>query len=277
MTTTISNYKPTFMEKVLGRWYKWWYVVIYSFKKNLVYRWNSVMWLGSSFMIITGTLLVWYINSLSNPNFQTTFSEIFTYFIIGEAFIFNNAVQFDIGENIQDGKITSKIILPISTLKFYTFQVFGYQFFENISKLLIYLSIGFILSKFLILPSFLNLGLFLIFLVITFLINNFIGILVGLSAFWLTAFFGSAAFIDNTRLVFSGRFFPLNVLNVLKFSLIFPFAFTFYHPMQIYLGNYNTNQTILVFLGGLAWCIILYFLAKFVFKVGLKRNESVGL
>ena len=29
--------------------------------------------------------------------------------------------------------------------------------------------------------------------------------------------------------------------------------------------------------GGLTWCIILYFLAKLVFKMGLKKNESVGL
>jgi membrane-associated phospholipid phosphatase len=30
-------------------------------------------------------------------------------------------------------------------------------------------------------------------------------------------------------------------------------------------------------LGGFTWCIILYLLAKWVFKLGLKRNEAVGL
>jgi ABC-2 type transport system permease protein len=56
-----------------------------------------------------------------------------------------------------------------------------------------------------------------------------------------------------------------------------PFAYILHYPMQIYLGKYDTNQTILVFLGGLAWCLALFILAKIVFKLGLKRNESVGL
>jgi ABC-type uncharacterized transport system permease subunit len=50
-----------------------------------------------------------------------------------------------------------------------------------------------------------------------------------------------------------------------------------HHPMQIYLGEYNSLDILLVFLGGIVWCLVLYFLAKFVFKLGLKRNESVGL
>ncbi|MFM7853798.1 MAG: ABC-2 family transporter protein [Flammeovirgaceae bacterium] len=54
-------------------------------------------------------------------------------------------------------------------------------------------------------------------------------------------------------------------------------AFFAYYPAQIYLGKYDTDQTVLVFLGGIAWCGILYFLAKLVFRLGLKRNESVGL
>jgi ABC-type uncharacterized transport system permease subunit len=47
--------------------------------------------------------------------------------------------------------------------------------------------------------------------------------------------------------------------------------------MQIYLGKYSPTETLMVVLGGIAWCLVLYFLANFVFKMGLKRNESVGL
>jgi ABC-type uncharacterized transport system permease subunit len=47
--------------------------------------------------------------------------------------------------------------------------------------------------------------------------------------------------------------------------------------MQIYLGKYSNLEIFYTFLGGLVWCIMLYFLAKLVFKMGLKKNESVGL
>lgn len=102
--------------------------------------------------------------------------------------------------------------------------------------------------------------------------------LAGFSAFWFTESAGINHLVQNFENFLSGSMFPLYILpvyfNWLQFS---PFAFTFYHPMQIYLGKYNFEQTIWVFAGGIFWCIFLYFVAKLVFKLGLKKNESVGL
>ena len=92
--------KETFLQKLLGQNYKYFFIIRFYFKSNTVYRWNSLMWLLGSLVMVLGTLLVWYINFSQNPNFQNQFSEIFTYFIVGEALIFGSAIQFDIGENI---------------------------------------------------------------------------------------------------------------------------------------------------------------------------------
>ena len=78
--------------------------------------------------------------------------------------------------------------------------------------------------------------------------------------------------------ILTGVIIPLDKLPFYKEIIQFlPTTWSLHHPMQIYLGKYDTFQTFLVFLGGVSWCILLYFLAKFVFKMGLKRNESVGL
>ena len=267
----------TFLQKLLGDNYKWWFIAKFYFKSNTVYRWNSLMWLLGSLVMVLGTILVWYINFSGKSNFEIEFSQVFTYFIVGEALIFGSAIQFDIGENIQDGKLISRLLRPTDCLFYYVCRAFGYQFFENISKLLIYSFIGLIFAQFLILPSFWNFCFFILLSVLAYFINTLIGIIVGLTAFWFTAFFGSASFFDNLKLLFSGKFFPLHALPIFRFSSFLPFAFTFYHPMQIYLGKYDNFQIILVFLGGILWCILLYFLARFVFKMGLRRNESVGL
>ena len=142
---------------------------------------------------------------------------------------------------------------------------------------MIYSFFGLVLSGFLILPTFWNFVCFMLLAILAYLINTMIGITVGLTAFWFTSFHGSASFFDNLKLLFSGKFFPLHALAIFQFSFFLPFAFTFYHPMQIYLGKYDNFQIFWVFAGGVFWCIFLYFLAKFVFKMGLKRNESVGL
>jgi hypothetical protein len=62
-----------------------------------------------------------------------------------------------------------------------------------------------------------------------------------------------------------------------SFLQFLPTSYILHHPMQIYLGKYTNLEIFYVFLGGLAWCAVLYFLAKLVFKMGLKRNEAVGL
>ena len=274
---TNSTYTPTLMEKLLGKNYKWWFILIYSIKSSSAYRWNSFMWLAGSVVTVLATILVWYINLQGKTTFEADFSQLFTYLIIGESFIFSTAIQFDIGENIQDGKITTKLLRPTNIFSYYLINVFGYQFFENVSKLVLYFLFALIFHQFIILPTFLNFLFFLILAIIAYFINSFIGMLIGFSAFWLTAFFGSASFFDSLKLVFSGKFFPLNTLSFFKFSFFLPFAFTFYHPMQIYLGKYSQLEILYIFLGGLAWCLALYFLAKLVFKMGLKKNESVGL
>jgi ABC-type uncharacterized transport system permease subunit len=50
-------------------------------------------------------------------------------------------------------------------------------------------------------------------------------------------------------------YFPLN-FQWLQYN---PFAWCFYHPMQIYLGKYSNLEIFYVFLGGIFWCIILYY------------------
>jgi ABC-2 type transport system permease protein len=106
----------------------------------------------------------------------------------------------------------------------------------------------------------------------------FFNIILGYLAFWFTEVEGFVQSYIAVSVFLAGNVIPLNIIPTVGNYLVFlPFAFTFYHPMQIYLGKYDTNKTIYIFLGGLAWCIVLYFLAKIIFKMGLKRNESVGL
>ncbi len=276
MDQSTPTYTPTLMQKLLGKNFKWWYVAVQGFKSNTTYRYNSIAWLLSSVVLVCGALVVWYINFQNNLN-SDGFKEIFTYFVIGESFIFSSAIQFDIGENIQDGKFTSRLLTPTSYIKRYIAFQFGYQLFENLSKMIIYLLIALVFYQYFILANIFNFGLFVFAAIIAYVVNIFIGIIIGASALFLTAFFGSASFFDSLKLVLGGKLFPLNSLKFL-FPLVFtPFAFTFYHPMQIYLGKYDALETLYVFGGGIAWCVVLYFLAKWVFAMGLKRNEAVGL
>ena len=162
------------------------------------------------------------------------------------------------------------------------FQMIGRRFIRNIFEASAYVISGIVFIFFThteILFSW-RLLILLAFIPITFSINHFFGIIIGSLAFFFndsrefSSFAGAYLIFRNTM---SGLILPLDKTPAAGFFVLTPYAWVLHHQVQIYLGKYSTVQSLLVFVGGLVWCIILYFLAKIILKIGLKRNESVGL
>ena len=191
----------TFAQKLLGTNYKWFFVLRQGFLSNTTYRLNSFAFLLGSVILVLGTLTVWFVNK------DIDFREIFTYIVVGEAVIFPCAIQYHIGEAIQDGKFSSRLMMPSSYLKYYAFYSFGQQLFENLSRFGIYCVLTIIFREFLIIsPNFLIFGLFVI---VAYLINTFVGIIVGSSAFFLLHFLAQHLFLKALLLFLEANFCPL--------------------------------------------------------------------
>jgi ABC-type uncharacterized transport system permease subunit len=276
---TTTEYKPTLMEKLLGNNYKWWYLLQFRFKNRTISLINNSFFVVGHFLILLGTLTTWWL--ANNKIIDLDLQQKWTYFIVGELF-FN--LIFNFGEfealGILKGHHVIDLLRPQNYLTLKFFHIYGESLLQNLIK-------GFVLAALLIIMiisgniTYFNLTNFLSFLslipialTLLFLIN----IIVSFSAFFVSKVDGIILNFAFLQGLLMGRIFPLNLLIPnFWFNLCNPFAYLFYHPMQIYLGKYNANETFLVFLGGLFWCMILYFLAKLVFQIGLKRNESVGL
>jgi len=277
MTQNLT-YTPNFMEKLLGKWYKWWYMLKYHIYQRTTYQIDNSLFAIGQVLVLLGTVLTWF--AASGANFDTEFKSRLTYFIVGTIFLnFINTWPSFYGYSIKNGKHTQDLLYPCSTLALIWAKSLGTSFYQNIVVIFIISLFSPIWMKLIeFQTSWLNIIFLLLLIPISHLILFFIELLVGFMAFFITEINGLSLNFGFVRQLLSGQMFPLSIL-IASFSLNLanPFSFLFYHPMQIYLGKYDTNQTILVFLGGILWCIILYFLAKLVFKLGLKRNESVGL
>jgi ABC-2 type transport system permease protein len=154
---------------------------------------------------------------------------------------------------------------------------FGWWLIPSIIEIIILLGIALLGWQYVILPSLINFVLYLLVGIIGYFITVFFAYILGSLAFFIVDVQGVLEIQNQVNFIFSGKAIPLDVSAFLKPLIFLPFAFTFYHPMQIYLGKYNFQETLAVFLGGIIWCLVLYFLAKIVFKIGLKKNEAVGL
>ena len=152
MTTQTSTFQPTFLQKLLGRNYKWWYLFVYAFKSNTAYRWSSFSWLVSRLLTLLATILIWYVSSINGFELFD-FKFIFTYYIVGTMFSINNTLLYGLADDIKSGKISRVLLLPSNSwLQMYIGNL-GWNIFSISSEFLLVGILGVIGFKFLLLPT----------------------------------------------------------------------------------------------------------------------------
>jgi ABC-2 type transport system permease protein len=221
---------------------------------------------------------IWiYTWSLSSP-------EIVLYLTVGRviSFLTNNFWYNKIASDIINGGITNVLLLPQEMFNIYFFQSLGARFYRNILSTFTIFGVLLVFNRFVIEIPFKNLNYsVLLFLPIVFYINFYIALIISSIAFFIKDkrdFTNLAESIQVILNIVTGLMIPFEKIPLFGSILSYlPFSLQFYHPTKIALGKYDASQTILVFLSGLVWCLVLYILAKVIFKLGLKKNESVGL
>ena len=267
----------TFLQQTLGKNYKWWYVAKYNFA---VANAGIAANLMSSIPKIISSLTVIFIWSKANPSIA-----IFTYLIIGRIYKsfcdgFGDAV---VSMNIIDGSLTSEIIRPNDYFSVRFFAYCGRRALRNLLEILTFSATA-LISVYLFSPiqisSWLNFLFVLLFVPISFFVNFAIGYMIGSFAFFLKnkrEYMSVRESWESIKPILFGLLIPLTEMPFTKFFEFLPTAYFLHHPMQIYLGKYDNAQILQTFGGGIVWCLVLWILARLVFKAGLKRNEAVGL
>jgi ABC-2 type transport system permease protein len=277
--TPIAQFTPTLMQKLLGRQYKWWYIVLFYRNSQLTYNANSLFHSLSSIVSFLLLILTWYIGSNGNTNLD--FRQILTYLVIGYMYSALTPMWISemLGYKIQSGSLTSYLLKPVS--------IFWLGFAEMIGRGVVVASILILIPYLILLPflapymnistnilSYVNLSLLLI---LTFTIKYSIDFIIGCTSFWATNNGGIIHFYGTIMRFLDGSAIPLYLIRqFVPLILFLPTSYIIYYPLELYNSPQNSNNYV-VFASGIAWCIALYFLAKFIFRLGLKRNEAVGL
>jgi ABC-2 type transport system permease protein len=268
----------TFLQQTLGRNYKWWYYFRYSAIRILNYKLNIFSYrVGEVFEAIF-TVIIWQ-NVLIGKTGESA-SQLVTYFIIGwiisqisRTLIFNN-----LPNNIADGSITTHLMCPQNMIQVILTRGFGTSFTTGGLTILAFPVLVIPFWNMLIWNTNLLQIVSIIGIIgISMFIRSFSQIISSSIAFWTPEYQGTITTSELITKILSGALVPLYLLGDFSFIQYLPFSFGFYHPMQIYLGKYSQIEILQTFAGGIIWCLVLWILARLVFKAGLKRNEAVGL
>ena len=257
-----------------GRNYKWLYLFRWSIRQSTAYNASTLSWIASRFFRLLCTILIWKL-TIDSGSTLFKFDEIFTYYILGGIFTIANGVQYNVANNIQFGTISTKLLRPCNTLFQMVINDLGWQGFRTIVETALFSLILFFGFQFFIFVSWQYLLLSIIFFVIGNLILINVNVIFGSFAFWMVDTMGLMDFLDNFNFYFSGRAIPLNLVSpLLSFT---PIAFLYFVPMQVYFGKYSRGELSLMFGIAIFWLLFTFLVARIIFKIGLKKNESVGL
>ncbi len=253
------------LQKILGKNYKWWYVAKYYHKLETRYFWTNLFYFFGLSATIYINFLVWQVNKAS--------FEVITNILVSGLFLTftNSTIYWHIGKQVESGALSKRLIEPNSHFLVWLLTNIGWlpstSFYYIFAIIPLFVSVNYI-------PSLSSILVILFLSVLGFLIRFLIGCMIGFSAFWSTKTYGQVVFYQSFLPLITGAlipysYFPETLRNTLTTS---PFGYIIYHPMQIYLGKYSIVEIVQTYVGGIAWC-----LARIVFKIGLKRNEAVGL
>lgn len=256
-----------------SRFYKWWYLITYSFKQsNIRFLPYLLLNLGS----VLDFIIVLYLWQLIDPT-----KERITYFFVGYMFqrLIWSQYMNNFGMEIISGKIVNRLLVPFPIFGFWFAREIGSSVLRNIvSAFLILLFIPFFIGL-LQFPSLQFILMIPLLVILAFVIDFCFSYIIGSLAFWNEDFRPVGYIFGIAVKVLSGLAIPFSYFSpeLQKIMIYNPYAFVTHHPMQIYLGMYSSNQVLYFAFISILWCIVLYYVSQWVFSQGLKRNESVGL
>jgi len=124
----------------------------------------------------------------------------------------------------------------------------------------------------------LALAAFPVSLVLTALLQFFLSYSMAMLAFWILEISTFIFILFAFEYLASGHMFPLDMLPpALQHALAFtPFPSMLYVPISIYMGKVSGNGVALGLLTQLFWVVMMYALARFMWRRGIKKYAAFG-
>ena len=256
---------------------KYWGYIIIHIKNSFIYKFNLLSSFLASIVEFVILLYIWtnvYESKSTVEGFS--YSKMITYLCIAQGITavygWNNAIEGFVADRIQKGDIVFDLLKPVNFTEARYAEGIGSSLIQILFVILMFFIIKMLLPEFLGPPSFEQLFYFIISFIIGYFIMSSISLIVGLSSFVLMNYWGvyyaKKAVVD----LFSGSLVPLILLPpwFAKLCEILPFAKIVYIPTMIYLGEISGYHVAISIFTQLIWCVILYIVARVVFKISIR-------
>jgi ABC-2 type transport system permease protein len=255
-----------------------------SWSDGFVYRLNFLMWRLRTLLQFFTVYFLWLaIFSGETDLFAYSRAGMLTYIFgvsVLRSFVLSSR-SVTVGVEIANGDLNNYLLKPISYLKNWLARDLADKAINLIFMVLELGLLILLLRPPLLAPASLTaLGLMLVTAVAAMFLYFLFSFLVSSITFWYTEHQGwPIRFITFMILEFlAGSLFPLDIFPESVFNVFraLPTAYFLFYPMQFYLGRVSGSEVPGILFMLLFWLVALYFLAKLVWKKGLKVYGAYG-
>jgi ABC-2 type transport system permease protein len=265
---------------------KYWHVIGIGIQSNLTYRINYLTRTLFSFIPLFAMLSLWRTIYAANGaghllSGYTQAQMIFYYLMVAIVDIFTavNEDDWQIAADIREGNISQFLLKPVDYLWYRLCLFFsGRLTFVMMAALPLAVFVFCFRSYFVQPASGVALAAFPVSLVLTALLQFFLSYAMAMLAFWILEISTFIFILFAFEYLASGHLFPLDMLppalqHVLAFT---PFPSMLYAPIGIYMGKISGNGVGLALLTQLFWVLMMYVLARFMWRRGIKHYSAFG-
>ena len=265
---------------------KYWHVINIGIQNTLVYRANFLFRSAFGLVPLTATIYLWravYAGRTETGDLAGySLGKMISYYLvimIIDALTGVTDDDWQIAADIREGNISQFLLKPIDYLS-YRLCLFGAgRLVYSVAALLpIGLFVFFHRSSFYLPTAPLTLAWFCLSLTLTALLQFLISYTLALLAFWILEVSTLIFMVFALENLAGGHLFPLDVLppfvsKALEFT---PFPYQLYVPATIYLEQIRGAALGRALLFQAGWVVAAYFLARWVWKRGIKKYSAVG-
>ena len=265
---------------------KYWHVIGIGIQNNLTYRFNYLTRTLFSFIPLFAMLSLWRTIFAANDDGHalsgyTEAQMVFYYIMVAIVDVFTavNEDDWQIAADIREGNISQFLLKPVDYL-WYRLCLFFSGRIAYIAMACVPLAVFLFCfrANFMAPASGAALAAFLVSLVLTALLQFFLSYSMAMLAFWVLEISTFIFILYAFEYLASGHLFPLDMLPpMLQHILAFtPFPSMLYAPIGIYMGKIAGSDVAVALLTQLFWVLMIYVLARFLWRRGIRKYAAFG-
>ncbi|MBX6313836.1 MAG: ABC-2 family transporter protein [Isosphaeraceae bacterium] len=258
-----------------------------SLVERMTYRGDFLLGTLLRFLPMLTTILLWraiYSGSGRSRLSGFDYNEMIAYLLlvnISRMFSSMPGLAAGIARDIREGTLKKYLLQPLDMISYLVSYRVAHKIAYIVASALPYALLFFLCRSFfvdLVPTDPWTWAAYALSLVLAFFVGFFFEASVGMVGFWFLEVTSLLYIVMTLNFFISGHMLPLDLLPPFWAGLLksLPFQYMAYFPAVVFLGKIKGRALVYGLLGELFWALFFLVLARWLFRIGLKRYSAFG-